>query len=129
MLEEIMQGMKGRKHTRERRGLIKEEVDLFKYEGPPGHKYVKRRLHQLSLAEKVDICHEVIVEKMAYDDIARQHRVAKSLITYLMGRVRKNKDYIQDLKQESDRRQDIVGAIKDATNEILDKDAHILNAA
>ena len=76
----------------------------------------------------MDICHEVIVKKMAYEDIARQHRIAKSLITYLMGRIRKNSEYIHDLKQESDQKQNIVGAIKDATNEILDKDAHILNA-
>ncbi len=77
----------------------------------------------------MDICHDVIVNKMAHEDIALKHRISKSLIKYLMGRLRKNKDYIQDLKQESDQKQVIVEAIEDATNETLDEEAQILNVA
>ena len=77
----------------------------------------------------MDICHDAIVNKMAHEDIARQHRISKILIRYLLCRLRKNKDYIQDLKQESDQKQSIIEAIQDTTNETLDKEAHILNAA
>ncbi len=77
----------------------------------------------------MDICHDVIVNKMAHEDIALKHRISKRLIKYLMGRLRKNKDYIQDLKQESDQKQVIVEAIEDATNETLDEEAQILNVA
>ena len=63
----------------------------------PGKLYKKRPLCRLSHDEMRSIIMDAVVEQLNYDDIARKHRVSKALVSSLVSRVKKNKDYLSEV--------------------------------
>lgn len=66
----------------------------------PGCNYRKRKYHQLSVAEKVDMVHDVLIEKDSFAYIAKKYRVNKQLIDKLMKKVKTNKRFFKELNEK-----------------------------
>ena len=54
----------------------------------------KKAFHQLTLQERVDIVHDVFVEKESRDEIAVKYCVSKQFIIRLVHKLKTNKKYL-----------------------------------
>jgi len=57
----------------------------------------KRNFHQLTLQEKVDVAHDLYIEKKSLDEIAHKFCVTKELIVRLRLNLKANKKYLDKL--------------------------------
>jgi hypothetical protein len=72
-----------------------------KSSGPqPGRK--KRRMCLLSTKEKIAIVHEVVVNQLSNIDVALKFNVKPILVSVLVCRSRKNREFLSELMSKDD---------------------------
>ena len=61
-------------------------------------------MHQLSLEAKISIVHGCLVKKRQYKDVAQQHQVKVTLVSYLVKKAKGNKHFLKELRQAEEER-------------------------
>ena len=89
-----------RRYTAKRRGLISLDKPAVKDEDLSFSRRKNKTFHQLTLQQKVDIAGDVFLEKSSRDEIAHKYCVSKRLITTLLGNLKKNKNYLEEMIQQ-----------------------------
>ena len=90
-----------------------------KHEEFPARKYARKKLHQLTYYDKLNIIHNVMVNNISQKDTAKAFRVSHHLVSSLYVKVKKNPKFLEELKFEMQDKQAKVERIKDAAVLIL----------
>ena len=69
----------------------------------PARKYRKRTLKELNTYDRASIVHDNLVDLRSQEDVARQHRVSKTLVSRLAKTLRKNHNALKELQAKEDK--------------------------
>ena len=105
---------------------LREQARMDTY---PGGHYKKRRLMELAIEEQVAIVHACLVEFQTVDDIARHHRITKTLVHRLVKAVRANPHHFQQLRSKAKVKSDVKDSIVQQAKHLLKKGAPIWKAS
>ena len=89
-----------------RRGHAKPSFDTptslpdFKEQVPVGSRQRRRRRGSLTLADKVDICHKVLVQFQHWKEVAKEHRVSLAVVSVLIKKAKKNPSFCEALHEK-----------------------------
>ena len=79
-----------------------DEYPLLNPDTPLNSRHRGRRRPALTVAEKIEIVHKVIVEYEYQQDVAKEFRVSRYVVQALVNKARKNKDFIDELVAKRD---------------------------
>ena len=78
-------------------------ADVFQH-SPVRHGYKRRRCHELSVAQKVGIVHDVVVGKDRHQDVADAYNVKAAAVSHLVRKARAEPQHLRrQLQQHSSR--------------------------
>lgn len=56
----------------------------------------------LTVADKINIVHKVLIEHELYKDVAREYRVGVMTVQHLLKKVKDNKRFLDEARQDAD---------------------------
>ena len=83
----------------------------------------------MSVAEKIRVCHQVLIEHDFQTDVAKEHRISNAMVSKLVKKAVKNKHFLDELMEKQQDQQMKVDAIVDVINDLNNRDTFIESAA
>ena len=75
---------------------------MCKQQDYPTGRYRKRRMNELSINEKINIVHDVLIRQHYHKDIALKYRITKLLVRTLVKKAKRNKEFFNELRTKED---------------------------
>ena len=64
-------------------------------------------MKDLNAQQRIDLIHQVMIDKDRHSDVAEQYRVKDFVVHDLMKKVRQQKDYLRTFLEEEDQKEDV----------------------
>ena len=77
-----------------------------------------KRRGPLTIAERIDIVHRVMIGHEKHSELAREHRVTAAVIGKVVIKAKKNPKFLKALLEKKDEKSQRREAIKEATEEL-----------
>ena len=75
---------------------------MCKQEDYPTGRYRKRRMHELSINEKINVVHDILIGQHYQKDIALKYRITAQLVRTLVKKAKGNKEFFNELRMKED---------------------------
>ena len=66
----------------------------------PGSRRRSRKPRHLNLAEKISTVHRVLIKHENHEDIAKELRISKTVVSFLVNKAKKNPDFLEELMHQ-----------------------------
>ena len=90
---------------RRKKVIFGDEYPLLNPDTPLSSRHRGRRRPKLTVAEKLEIVHKMLVGYEHQQDVAKEFRVSRQLIQLLVNKARKKKDFVDELIAKRDEKQ------------------------
>ena len=134
-LEDGIKEVEGLDKEAKRRGHSKTSLDTpeslpdFKMEVPIGCRKRRRRRGTLTLANKVDIAHQVLVQLHMQKEVAKQYRVSQCVVSAIITKAKKSPDFLQALHEKEVDQKEKKAQVTGIINDMITADTFIDSAA
>ena len=118
-----------RNYLKTQRGYLKKKSVATWVGDIPSRRSLKRRYHQLSHPDMINIVHNVLVLKESWEDTIRMHRVSRATLQFLLRKVKKNPKYFKEVQAKEKKKEERVEKVIDAAQDILKQQTIIERAA
>ena len=85
--------------------LAKEQDRLEPFERGISHKYRRRKLHELTLADIVGVAHARLIEERQRKDVAEEYKISIGLVSRIACKAKGGMQYFEDFSRKFDTKQ------------------------
>ena len=86
---------------------IDNKIDPIERDSSIARKKRDKKMKDLNAQQRIDLIHQVMIDKDRHSDVAEQYRVKDFVVHDLMKKVRQQKDYLRTFLEEEDQKEDV----------------------